>query len=397
MRGSRAVSSFDRHPRVFGLDLVRAVAVLAVLAAHACDLLEPVFLAPKAAQALAVTGVELFFVLSGFLIGGIIIDTVRRDVRWVANFWVRRWLRTLPNYFLFLALNVAVFHAIYRRWPVFGSYVVFAQSLLWPHPQFFNEAWSLAVEEVFYLLAPLAALAFLPLARGRWRVLAVLVLAAVLIGGARVAYVRAYDPSWDMGVRKVVLLRLDCIVYGVVAAYACRRWRFSGLARLAFAAGGAVVAGYAVWLLSIGWVQASPLWRALFFSLLSAGAAGLLPLAAELDGSTVPAFVVAATRRVALWSYALYLVNLPVQRLMILFGIEATRPLPAVGLALAFVVTSLAWSAATYRWFERPIMDTRDGVARRLGLLPATARVATPDAVRTPSPSRSAARRARRR
>jgi peptidoglycan/LPS O-acetylase OafA/YrhL len=392
MRGSPAVTSFERHTRVFGLDLVRAGAVLSVLAAHTCDLLEPVFLAPRTAQALAVMGVELFFVLSGFLIGGIIIDGVRRDPRWVANFWVRRWIRTLPNYFVFLALNVIVFYAIYHRWPVFGSYVVFAQSLFWPHPQFFNEAWSLAVEEVFYLLAPLVAVALLPLARGRWRVLGMLMLGALLIGGARVAYVRAYDPAWDMGVRKVVLLRLDCIVYGVVAAYACRRWRLTTPVRLGLAAAGVVVAGYAVWLLSIGWVQASPLWRALFFSLLSAGAAGLLPIAAELDGSTVPAPVVAATRRVALWSYALYLTNLPVQRLMILFGIEATRPLPAIGLALAFVVVSLAWSAATYRWFERPIMDTRDRVARRLGLT-----AAPPDAQRVVREgSRSAARRARR-
>jgi len=105
------VSSSDRHPRVFGLDLVRAVAVLAVLFAHGCDLLGPAFSAPRTAQAFAVGGVELFFVLSGVLIGGIIIDGVRRDVRWVANFWTRRWLRTLPNSFVFLALNVFLFRA----------------------------------------------------------------------------------------------------------------------------------------------------------------------------------------------------------------------------------------------------------------------------------------------
>jgi peptidoglycan/LPS O-acetylase OafA/YrhL len=375
------------HDRVFGLDLVRAVAVTSVLVAHACDLLEPVFLAPRTAQALAVGGVELFFVLSGFLIGGIIIDGVRRDPRWVANFWVRRWMRTLPNYFVFLAVNVLLFHAIYHRWPAFGAFVVFAQSLLWPHPQFFNEAWSLAVEEVFYLLAPLVALVLLPLARSRGRVLAMIAIGALALGAFRVGYVRAYDPQWDMGVRKVVFLRLDCIVYGVLAAYACRRWVLGPIARGVVAVAGLVVAGYAVWLLTIGWVVASPLWRALFFSLISAGFAALLPLCERLDGTAVPTPLVSATHRMALWSYALYLTNLPVQRAMILFGIEAATPARSIALATAFVVVSIAWAAATYRWFERPIMDRRDAVATRLGL-------ARPAAVAAPAGANAPARAA---
>lgn len=363
------MSGRTAHDRVFGLDVVRAVAVTAVLVAHSFDLLEPVFVVPRTGQALAVCGVELFFVLSGFLIGGIIIDSVRRDPRWVVTFWVRRWMRTLPNYYVFLALNVVLFVAIYHRWPAFGPFVAFAQSLLWPHPQFFNEAWSLAVEEVFYLLAPLVALALLPLARGRGRVLAMLVVGAVLLGAFRVWWVRAYDPQWDMGVRKVVGLRLDCIVYGVIAAYACRRWTLGPAVRGALAVAGVAVAGYAVWLLTIGWVVASPLWRALFFSIVSAGLAALLPLFARIDGSGVPSPVATATRRMALWSYALYLTNLPVQRAMILFGIESARPWPSVALAAGFVATSIAWAAVTYRWFERPIMDRRDAVAARLGLV----------------------------
>ncbi len=363
------MSGRTAHDRVFGLDLVRAVAVTAVLVAHAFDLLEPVFVAPRTAQALAVCGVELFFVLSGFLIGGIIIDSVRRDPRWVATFWMRRWMRTLPNYYVFLAVNVALFVAIYHRWPAFGAFVAFAQSLLWPHPQFFNEAWSLAVEEVFYLLAPLVALALLPLARSRGRALTMLVVGALLLGAFRVWWVRAYDPPWDMGVRKVVGLRLDCIVYGVIAAYACRRWTLAPAVRGALAIAGVVVAGYAVWLLAIGWVVASPLWRALFFSIMSAGLAALLPLFARIHGASVPSPIAAATRRMALWSYALYLTNLPVQRLMILFGIGSAKPWPSVALAAGFVVTSIAWAAGTYRCFERPIMDRRDAVAARLGLV----------------------------
>jgi len=356
------------HGRVFGLDLVRAGAVALVLVAHASEALEPAFRAPRAFETLAVVGVELFFVLSGFLIGGIIIDSIRPDARWLANFWVRRWLRTLPNYFLFLALNVALFRSAYARWPAFGPFLVFGQALAWPHPQFFNEAWSLAIEEVFYLLAPLAALAALPLAATSRRVLLALVLVVLAIGAARLAYVLHYDPGWDFGVRKVTLLRLDCIVYGVIPAYVCRRWTFGPAARRWVAALGAALAGWGTWLFASGAVAASPAMRAVFFSVIPAGFAALLPLAAELDGASLPGAMRNATHHLALWSYSLYLTNLPVERLMYALHLEPHTSGAGIVGFFAVMVVSVAWAAATYRWFERPIMDVRDRVTEQLGL-----------------------------
>jgi peptidoglycan/LPS O-acetylase OafA/YrhL len=374
----RAMSAVrDTEGRVFGLDLVRATAVALVLVAHASYLLEPVFPAPRTFEVLAVLGVELFFVLSGFLIGGIIIDTVRRDARWLGNFWVRRWLRTLPNYFVFLAFNVALFHLMYRRWPVFGSYVVFAQGLAWPHPQFFTEAWSLAIEEIFYLLAPVVAMALLPFARSRARVLVLLLLAVASVAAFRTEYVLARNPDWDAGVRKVSLVRLDCIVSGVIAAYACRRWRMSTAVRTGLAASGLGGAAYSAWLLAVGWVRYSLVVRALFFSAVPAAFAALLPLTSEIVGDSLPATVTGGTRRLALWSYSLYLTNLPVLRLVDWAGLTARTRLGCVALFAGDVAVAVGWAALNYRWLERPIMAQRDRVATRLGLaLPASRRPA---------------------
>ena len=91
---SRSSQPAAHAGRVFGLDFVRFVAVSLVLAAHAGDVFDPVWQAPRLLETFGVCGVELFFVLSGFLIGGIIIDTLERDGRWVGNFWLRRWMRT---------------------------------------------------------------------------------------------------------------------------------------------------------------------------------------------------------------------------------------------------------------------------------------------------------------
>jgi peptidoglycan/LPS O-acetylase OafA/YrhL len=354
---------------VFGLDLVRAFAVALVLVAHGSYLLEPLLKAPHTFEVLAVVGVELFFVLSGWLVGGIIIDTVTRDGRWLANFWLRRWMRTLPNYFLFLALNVLLFRGLYHRWPSFAPFLAFAQGLYWPHPQFFNEAWSLAIEEVFYLLAPLVAMALLPLAKSRGRVLAMLVVAVVAIGLFRVQYVVARNAEWDMGVRKVALIRLDCIVYGVIAGYACRRWTIGRGTRWALAIGGVALACYAGWLLGVGWVRASPLVRALFFSAVPAGFAAALPLAATITGAAFPASLERATRRLALWSYSLYLTNLPVLRILDGVGFTATTAPRAVALFAFDVALAIGWAAANYRLVEKPFMNARDRVAARLGLV----------------------------
>ena len=370
---SRLAPPSAHADRVFGLDLVRFLAVSLVLAAHAGDVFWPVWQAPRLLETLGVCGVELFFVLSGFLIGGIIIDTIQRDSRWLANFWLRRWMRTLPSYFVFLAVNVLLMQATYHRWPAFGSYTVFGQALFWPHPQFFNEAWSLAVEEVFYLLAPLLALAAWPLARTRWHALGLLAFTVVAVAALRYGYVRAYDPAFDAGVRKVTLIRLDAILYGVIAAYGCRRWAVGTDMRRALAAGGIATAAVAIWMLASGRVDAEPWMRASFFALMSLGLAAALPVPANAAGRGVPRPVRRVVRRGALWSYSLYLCNLPVQRIMIWRHIGATTWLGCAAASVGFLAVSLTWAAANYAAVERPIMRARERVASLFGLLPAAA------------------------
>ena len=73
-------------------------------------------------------GVELFFVLSGFLIGGILATEAERGDLDVRQFWIRRWLRTLPNYYLFLVLNLVLERYATGAWPHAWSYVLFWQN-----------------------------------------------------------------------------------------------------------------------------------------------------------------------------------------------------------------------------------------------------------------------------
>ncbi len=94
--------------RNYSLDVLRACAILLVLASHCLFFIIQIFPQSDAVKRISYFcgfwGVELFFILSGFLIGKIIRELVVLDSNhWIIFFWIRRWFRTIPCYFLFLA------------------------------------------------------------------------------------------------------------------------------------------------------------------------------------------------------------------------------------------------------------------------------------------------------
>ena len=139
--------------RVIGLDIVRSVAVLSVVLHHFTHLWWRFAFAPLVLA--GIYGVELFFVLSGFLIGGILFRQAKRDGfhrKDILHFWKRRWFRTLPNYVLFLGLFtiVAVLnHADLTGW---WRYLFFLQNLFSSkYLIIYGVSWSLCVEEWSYI------------------------------------------------------------------------------------------------------------------------------------------------------------------------------------------------------------------------------------------------------
>ncbi len=336
---------------------MRAGAIALVLFSHTAIWLRGSAVCIRAGVIGAYLGVELFFVLSGFLIGGILLRALAPETPKITllSFWHRRWVRTLPNYFLFLLLNVALSFWLTGAWPSIFRYLFFCQNLFAPTPEFFSESWSLAVEEWFYIFLPLlffGARKFMPRRFARATLFMILgVMVAITL--VRTAYVMASHPAWLRGVRVIVFYRLDACMFGVLAAwmkfFRPNVWSqrpsitcLLGLALLAF-----------ICSLPFSLPADSLVLHTIGFPGTSLGAALLLP---ALDRwSVMPRWGLPVVK-LSLWSYSLYLIN------MSIFAIVG-RVFPTAGAltsAALFVSSSLALAALNYRLFEKPITDLRD-------------------------------------
>jgi len=315
-----------------------------------------------------VFGVDLFFVLSGFLIGGILYETGENlaNPRIVAGFWLRRWLRTLPNYYLFLGINILVWLPFYRPHVVrhvVPPYLVFAQSFTHRPAWFFIESWSLCVEEWFYVFFPLALFLGLVIGvrfvRAYWATVIAMMLTSIVMRSTMQP-----PEDWGLDVNMVVVHKFDSLGAGALAAAAMRAWPgiWSRLRVLGLFAGLVLVCECYVY-------QARHNMSGIFFArslyptLLSLGWALLLPWAStcsRIRGAWLDAGVAAVAR----WSYSIYLVNFMASALLVIY-LRPKLSLGAAGVVEAEIVYFagvFAVSAALYRWFEGPIIRLRSRV-----------------------------------
>lgn len=144
------------HNRIRSMDTFRSVAILMVLLAHSIlGFGSPSLLAPLQ---LGGMGVDLFFVLSGWLLGSQLFKEMERGGISVKRFWIRRWMRTMPAYYVVLLYTISQQVLTKENPSTPWTYFLFIQNYDYPL-EIFSVSWSLAVEEQFYLfIAPFLAL-----------------------------------------------------------------------------------------------------------------------------------------------------------------------------------------------------------------------------------------------
>jgi peptidoglycan/LPS O-acetylase OafA/YrhL len=358
------------------LDGIRALAVLFVLF-HNFALIETNATLPAKLWTSFVgvgwIGVQLFFVLSGYLITGILLDE-RESPRHLRNFYVRRALRIFPLYYAFLAVRLLVLPRLHLTTALdaphtagFLFYVSNWTDLTIGHIDNMGHLWSLAVEEQFYLVWPWLAL--LPRRTFGWACLALILGAFV----ARLAFLHAGLPGTWLYVSTIT--RADALAMGALVALAVRdatgrAWLARALRPLAAVGTLAllvvVVRTHGLSRLNVHVQTYAYTALALLFALLLA------------DVTLVPGRAYArvlsnrALRRIGTYSYGMYVLHIPFKAAVVTLAgarLTAAASKHAVATDVAFGVTmtvlTFGLAALSYVVLERPFLALKDRWAPR--------------------------------
>jgi peptidoglycan/LPS O-acetylase OafA/YrhL len=329
----------------FDIQVMRGVAVLAVVLFHAFP----------GAFGSGFLGVDVFFVLSGFLITGIILRGLERGDFSFKAFYIRRAKRLLPASLTTLAVTTALAFVFLTRSQMadyaaqlLGSLAFVANFVLASQTGYFEGAaetkpllhiWSLSLEEQFYFIAPLL-LWLTPLRARPWLLISGMILSFAL------CFILMTGPSWvpfsAKGAQKLAFFMLPTraweLLFGAVCAWVMiRRPDLTVPGWVKLAALAVIIATCA-----IGFDPVHPRWDAVIVVV----ATGLILLGKD---GWLPRTPLLPVKIVGDWSYSLYLIHWPL--FSFAYIAWGQHPPMAVMTGLALLATGLAW--LQYRFVEQ--------------------------------------------
>lgn len=365
--------TLNNKNRLHGLDSLRAIAIIIVLIYHYRVVVSQENIFGFMSQ-LGWTGVDLFFVLNGYLIGNQILSALAkgRDFS-LKNFYIRRFLRTLPNYYFVLTLyfifpTLLAGTATASIW----SFLSFTQNLDMRPGQTFTHSWSLCIEEHFYLIFPIIALLIISAKRSLVVAWAAIVGAILLAMGLRgfnwythgqaaitgsEFWNHIYYPSYT---------RFDELLPGIAIAllknfHPSAYEKILRRGNLLFGLGVVCVGIMFFVLHNYFYIEGygfSGLAATFSYSMLAISFS-VLVLAALSPGSLLYRIRIPGAASLALWSYAIYLIHKP------LFQVFKTL-LPEHGISIdnmfgvvIIMSVSLVAGWALYQFVETPFMNLR--------------------------------------
>jgi peptidoglycan/LPS O-acetylase OafA/YrhL len=198
--------------RIVGLDILRSIAILLVLLRHS-------ELENSYAQKFGWLGVDLFFVISGFLVSGLLFSEFKKTKHFnIRRFLIRRGFKIYPSFYFFLLLNILINYYFQDLVPSIGSLlseIFYVQNYF---PNIFTHTWSLAVEEHFYIVLAftLFILSKYSLFTPKPRYIIYLGLLFLTVFGLRMLLYVSHAPHFAL---QQTHLRADGIIIGVLIAY----------------------------------------------------------------------------------------------------------------------------------------------------------------------------------
>ena len=362
--------------RNIGLDVARTLAILLVLFAHTLWISDHYPKVVSAAMKLSGTaGVEVFFIISGFLIGKMVWrDILKADFSFghIKHFLFRRWVRTFPLYYLLLFVNVLVWYFIYGEFPEkIYKYIIYIQNFASTSLPFYRVSWSLAVEQFSYIIGPFllyALIRLVPKGNRDAYYLWVTVFIIFCFTLTKVYFYYNYHVAdiyeWNESIRKVLIYRLDAVYWGFLLRYFYNKYTawmhrhekallIFGLVMLIFLNIIRVPLGITV--------EETPGFMIIFYlAIHSVAICCLIPylVTMEIKNKTTAKFFTT----ISLISYSLYLLHYTIilHSLKVIFPSEELRGFALWSYTFLYWGITILFSYLLYKYFERPVTNLRD-------------------------------------
>lgn len=360
------IDSTPEKSRRFGIDVLRTVAIICVVIAHFMPLAFTEWASTrdffKWFLAMGSLGVNVFFALSGYLIGIILMRHIASIAQFavVKRFWVRRWLRTLPAAYVSAVISWIV--ATPNNVRDFFRSIFFVGTI---HPLHISTEipfwWSLGTEELFYVLFPLALFVLVkwfPRVTAIATVLAIIVILSFL--GRYLWMISIPKDAWK-AIEYVMYIRLDSMVWGILIAWirVSRPTWFRYVAEMGYAPGLMTIAiGIMIYVDYLRWPVLAVM---IPQTCITIGTALLIPACENLKTLGWHLF-----DRVVVWiafiSYSLYLYHVMVMlRLSREIGPAMSWGMLGTN-ALLYIVGAFGLAALSYYFVEKPVLAWRDRI-----------------------------------
>jgi peptidoglycan/LPS O-acetylase OafA/YrhL len=359
--------------RFFGLDFLRALSISLLLFSHSSWIYNSTGILGKMQDASGFLGVELFIVLSGFLIGGILYKQFLHEnytLKDAGLFVTRRLMRVLPSYY-FVILIITIIYLLFgfsvsEVW----KYPLMIQNFSSPIPAFFPESWSLPVKEMGYIFV---VILLLVVSKTFIKTSKQVLFLTVVIGLIAFTFLLKlyYDIHsanlqlriWSFTLRSVVIYRIDSVLIGVLFGYFYHNYKeFIMSKRKLFLAVGILlflVLFLCIVVFKLRLTNASWFWNILCLPLVSTAICLFIPFL--LNWKSPPQAIGNGITFICNIAYSIYLLHYSVVLFLLKYFIDTKdfRLWQLNLFAILYVSITVGLSYLFYTYFEKPINQFR--------------------------------------
>ena len=359
--------------RFFGLDFLRALSISLLLFSHSSWIYNSSGILGKMQDASGFLGVELFIVLSGFLIGGMLYKQFLHEnytIKDAGLFVTRRLMRVLPSYYLVILIITIIYLLFGFSVSEVWKYPLMIQNFSSPIPAFFPESWSLPVKEMGYIFVVILLLVVSKtfIKASKQVLFLTVVIGLIVFTFLLKLYYDIHSANlqlriWSFTVRSVVIYRIDSVLIGVLFGYFYHNYKeFIMSKRKLFLAVGILlflVLFLCIVVFKLRLTNASWFWNILCLPLVSTAICLFIPFL--LNWKSPPQAIGNGITFICNIAYSIYLLHYSVVLFLLKYFID-TKDFSLWQLnlfAILYLSITVGLSYLFYTYFEKPINQFR--------------------------------------